>query len=68
VNAQLQDRAEQAARSLYDSLPDAADEGLARLQRRALALGWLHGYNEGNADGIEYAAQAMQEVLDRQAS
>jgi hypothetical protein len=48
-------------------------DGLEEIDRalliyRALTLGWLAGHEAGTADGIRYAADWMQTVLDGRAA
>lgn len=66
--AELSDRADRAAESLFVNLSATDADGLAGLLRRAIALGWLHGYSAGTCDGIDYAADKMRETLERSAS
>lgn len=61
--AELHDRADRAAESLYVNLSAVDADGLSGLLRRAIALGWLHGYSAGTCDGIDYAAESMRQVL-----
>ena len=67
MSAELQDRAARAAASLMDEITKgsaAPDPEAVGLVSRALALGWMHGYQAGETDGIELAGAKMQEILE----